>query len=146
MSQSFNRVVSVLVVEDSVIVRARLRALLAEDDAVNVVAEAASAAEAIERFRVHVPDAVVLDLQLAGSSGLDVLRHVKQVAPRCTVIMLTNHTEREFREACQKDGADHFFHKSTEFDRVADVLAALSQSHPSPGSDSAPTPSPSQPC
>ena len=139
MNGSSKRVVSLLIVEDSVVVRARLRALLAEDDSVNVVAEAASAAEAIERFRVHVPDAVVLDLQLTDSSGLEVLRHVKKACPRCTVIMLTNHTQQEFRDACHKEGADHFFHKSTEFDRVADVLAALSQSQNPQGSDSTPT-------
>ena len=146
MNDSHKKIVSVLIVEDSVIVRARLRALLAEDDSVNVVAEAASATEAIERFRVHVPDAVVLDLQLVGSSGLEVLRHVKRVAPRCIVIMLTNHTQQEFRDACHKDGADHFFHKSTEFDRVADVLAALSLTTLPPGSDFSSTQTPRQPC
>lgn len=132
MIQTCQKMVTVLIVEDSVVVRARLRVLLAEDEAVEVVAEATNAAEAIEQFRLHAPTAVVLDLQLAGSSGLEVLRHIKTVTPGCTVIMLTNHAGDEFRETCRKHGADHFFHKSIEFDRVAEVLAALTPMRRSP--------------
>jgi DNA-binding NarL/FixJ family response regulator len=124
---------SVLIVEDSVVVRARLRALLAEETDVNVIAEAASAVEAIERFNTHVPDAVVLDLQLASGSGLDVLQRIRQSAPQCVVIMLTNFAQAEFREACRKHGADHFFHKATEFERVVEVLSALASRSPASG-------------
>jgi len=116
---------SVLIVEDSVVVRARLLALLAEETDVNVIAEAASAVEAIERFNTHVPDAVVLDLQLASGSGLDVLQRIRQSARQCVVIMLTNFPQAEFREACHDHGADYFFHKATEFEKVVEVLSAL---------------------
>jgi DNA-binding NarL/FixJ family response regulator len=125
MTLPFPKPVSVLIVEDSVVVRARLRALLAEERAIHVVAEAASAAQALEQFQIHVPDAIVLDLRLAESSGLDVLQQIKRLAPQCVVIVLTSFDQAEFRELCLRYGADYFFHKATEFERVAEVLSTL---------------------
>lgn len=124
MTAYHSKPVSVLIVEDSVVVRARLRGLLAEERSINVVAEAASAAQALERFRSHMPDAVVLDLCLEESNGLDVLQEIKKAAPRCFVIVLTSYGQLEFRELCLRYGADHFFHKATEFERVVEVLSA----------------------
>lgn len=125
MTHLLPKPVSVLIVEDSVVVRARMRALLAEERSINVVAEAASASEALEQFQTHLPDAVVLDLRLFESSGLDVLHGIKRAAPRCVVIVLTSYNQTEFRELCHRYGADHFFHKATEFERVAEVLSDL---------------------
>ena len=125
MTAAFPRPVSVLIVEDSVVVRARLRGLLAEERSINVVAEAASATQALERFRTHMPDAVVLDLCLDESNGLDVLQAIKKVAPHCFVIVLTSYHQLEFRELCLRYGANHFFHKASEFERVAEVLSLL---------------------
>ena len=81
---------SVLVVDDSIIVRQALCALLAEDDCLSVVGEAASVAEARQLFELHRPGAVVLDLRLPDGSGLEVLRRVKQTKPSCLVIVLTS--------------------------------------------------------
>jgi DNA-binding NarL/FixJ family response regulator len=116
--------ISVLIAEDSVIVRARLRALLAEERLIEVVEEAEEAEEAIRKFELSEPDAVVLDLQLRRGTGLEVLRHIRRTGSRCLTIMLTNHAHAEFRDLCQQHGADYFFHKSTEFEKVAEVLAA----------------------
>ena len=132
--------ISVLIVEDSVVIRARLRALLAEERAIHVVAEAAEAEEAIQKFSLSVPDAVVLDLQLRHGSGLNVLRHIRRTGSQCMVIMLTNHAHPEFREVCQQHGADYFFHKATEFERVAEVLAARATAGLSDSSQAVPTP------
>lgn len=137
MNPPLRKPLSVLIVEDSVVVRARLRALLAEEPAIHIVAEASEAQEAIKKFSVSAPDAVVLDLQLRLGSGLDVLRHIRQSGTKCVVIMLTNYTHLEFREVCGQHGADYFFHKATEFERVAEVLAARaatghSDSNPNP--------------
>ena len=94
--------VSVLVVDDSTIVRQRLCALLAEADDICVAGEACSVEEAWNLFEQCRPDAVVLDIQLPDGSGLEVLRRIKQTMPSCLVIMLTNLCEPPFRR-----GAHH---------------------------------------
>jgi DNA-binding NarL/FixJ family response regulator len=115
----------VLVVDDSSLVRTRLAGLMAEAAAVEAVAEAGSAAEAllaVPRFR---PDVVILDLQMPEGSGLDLLRSLRRSDPSPIVVVLTNHTGDHYRRACREGGADFFFDKSTDLERVLEVVAAL---------------------
>ena len=72
---------SVYIVEDSDSIRARLVDMLGEVAGLRVVGEAESAESAVTGILRTQPDAVVLDIHLAGSSGLDVLRQVHRLAP-----------------------------------------------------------------
>ncbi len=76
-------------------------------------------------FRQHRPHAVVLDIQVPGINGLDLLAQFKQEHPECVVMVLTTYAFKEFRQRCTALGADHFFDKSTEFERVTEVLGAF---------------------
>jgi len=58
-------------------------------------------------------------------SGLDVLRSLRGSGLSPTVVVLTNHTGDHYRRACREGGADFFFDKSTELERVLEVMAAL---------------------
>ena len=124
----------VLLVDGSVPVRQRIRSLIEEAGAAEVVGEVDSAAAAIAFFHTHAPDAVVLDLHLAEGDALNVLRAIKHTRPACLVIVLTNFTDPEFQRACWRQGADYFLHKTLEFERVPSVLAALHRA-PSPSRD-----------
>lgn len=119
---ALGRALRVLLVDDSAIVRERLRALLAEDGGVEVVGEATDVAEAEEAVARLEPDAVVLDMQLATGSGLAVLRHLRRTGRAVLAIVLTNHLQAQYRRACMAEGADHFLDKSTEFVAVAEIL------------------------
>jgi DNA-binding NarL/FixJ family response regulator len=113
---------SVLVVDDSAIVRERLRVLLAEHESVRQVLEAASGADAWTLFQQHAPEVVLLDIYLPDRRGLEVLSRIKRAAPSCLVIVLTNLGDAVFRQETQRRGADHFLHKATEFERVDEFL------------------------
>lgn len=117
--------VRVLLVEDSLPVRERIRSLIEESGRAEIVGEAGTVAGALARFHQHQPDAVVLDLNLAARDGCEVLMEIKRTRPACVVIVLTNFATPECRESCLKLGADHFFDKSREFERVTEVLAKL---------------------
>lgn len=118
---------TVLIVDDSPVVRRRLSALVSEDERLRVVAEAAGALEGLYGFKTHHPDAVVLDLQMPGLNGIELLRRIKLTAPGCVVIVLTNYPPAAVREECARGGADYFLHKSTEFERVTAILGALAR-------------------
>jgi DNA-binding NarL/FixJ family response regulator len=115
----------VLVVDDSSLVRKRLAGLMAEAAAVESVAEAASAADALLAVPAFRPDVVILDLQMPEGSGLDVLRTLRGYKPAPIVVVLTNHTGDHYRRACREGGADFFFDKSTDLERVLEVVGAL---------------------
>ena len=71
---------------------------------------------------------MIVDIRLREGSGVNVVRAIAQAkrpgeAP--TVIVLTNYPVPEYYAECLAMGADHFFDKSTEFDRVGEVLEDL---------------------
>jgi DNA-binding NarL/FixJ family response regulator len=115
----------VFIVDDSASIRVRLAEMLGRMADVAVVGEAASAAEAIAGILRTLPDSVLLDLNLIGHSGLDVMRAVRPRAPAIAFVVLTNHSEPQYRQACAAAGARFFLDKSNEFDRVREVIAQI---------------------
>jgi CheY-like chemotaxis protein len=115
--------VKVLVVDDSVPVRKRVAASLAEIPGVDAVLECGGNVEAIELLRAQSPQIVVLDLNLRGESGLTFMHHAKQDGLRPLVIVLTNEPSERHRRECLARGADHFFDKSRDVDNLLGVVA-----------------------
>jgi DNA-binding NarL/FixJ family response regulator len=117
--------INVLIIDDSALLRERLSRQCSAVSNVSVVGEAGDVQTALDRFHSSYPQAVVLDLQLPGGSGMDVLAAIKKARPETTVIVLTNFPLPQVRQRCTAAGADHFFDKSTEFDVVGRVLGDL---------------------
>jgi DNA-binding NarL/FixJ family response regulator len=84
-----------MVVDDHEVVRLGLKGLLEHQSGWQVVAEAATADEAVERALESQPDVVVMDIRLAGSSGIDACRRIVNQLPDTKVIMLTSYAEDE---------------------------------------------------
>ena len=74
-----------------------------------------------------VPDAVILDIRLPRKSGIEVLRDIKKDKPSPVVIILTNYPYPQYQKECTEAGADYFLNKSTEFNKIADVLKNLTK-------------------
>lgn len=119
------RPTQVFIVDDSAAIRLRLSEMLARLEGVAVVGEAAGAREAIPAILRLRPDSVLLDLNLYGPTGLDVLKAVRLEAPEIIFIVLTNHAEPQYRRACSAAGARYFLDKTREFERVPEVLTEI---------------------
>ena len=115
----------VYIVDDSPAIRARLAEMLGRMDNVRVVGEAAAAPQAVADILSLRPHSVLLDLNLNGTNGMQVLRAVHPQAPEIAFVVLTNHAELQYRRACERAGAAYFLDKSTEFDRVPGVIAEI---------------------
>lgn len=126
--------VRVVIVDNTPLVRERLKALLrAVAPYAEVVGEADEAQAAIRLIRDTCPDVVILDFQLAGPSGVEVLRAVKLAPHTPVVIMLTNLSSLEYQITCLAAGAEYFLDKSFAFERLGDILHDLVR-QPSPDS------------
>jgi two-component system response regulator DevR len=112
----------VFIVEDSPLIRSHLVELLGEIDGVCVVGEAQSPYEAVAGIRRTQPHCVVLDLQLIGGSGIDILRAVHPHSPQIAFVVLTANSTAQYRRACMQAGASWFLDKSTEFDKLKQVV------------------------
>jgi len=112
----------VFLVENSPLVRERLRAVIEKVDGVEMVGEAASVDEATRAIPVSRAEAVVLDLHLDGGSGFDVMRALQKSAPATAVYVLTSFVNDSYRRAAERLGARGFFDKTNE---IPSLLAAL---------------------
>lgn len=121
---TFPAPLKVFLVEDSVMIRERLVTLLSPIEGLELTGFAEHSEQAVLQITAERPDAVVLDLNLASGSGLDVLREVRRAAPEVEIFVLTNFAVPQYRRLCTALGARGFFDKTTEFERVRDALAA----------------------
>jgi two-component system response regulator DevR len=87
--------VRIMIVDDHEVVRLGLRGLLERQPGWQVVAEASTADEAVDRALELRPDVVVMDIRLAGSSGIEACRRIISEIPETKVIMLTSYAEDE---------------------------------------------------
>lgn len=121
---------SVILVEDSAVVRERLVDLLHRDAAFEIVGEYEDAQDAIDGIRKVNPNVVLLDIKLRKSSGTQVLQFVKEHAPNVKVIVLSNYAEPQYRARYLADGAFEVLDKSNEFDRVSAILHLFDKHQP----------------
>jgi len=91
------------------------------------IIQARDVQDAMEKIFEFNPDLTILDIKMPGGSGIDVLKELKAMNPEAMVIMLTNYPYPQYREKCMKEGANFFFDKSTEFERVVDVVKEVMQ-------------------
>ncbi len=117
-------VIRVVLVDDQPLIRSGIRALLDAEDDISVVAEAANGREAVELAVAHLPDIVLMDVQMPEMDGIDATRRIVN-DDRLTdvrVVMLTNYGLDEYVFNALRAGASGFVVKDTEPD---DLLQAL---------------------
>ncbi len=115
----------VFIADDSQVIRERLSALLSEIEGLEIIGEAKDGLEGRDAILEQKPDVVILDIRMPWRNGLDILRDIKESNPDIKVIILTNYPYPQYRRRCMEEGADYFFDKSSEFEKVPEVLAKL---------------------
>ena len=114
----------VLIADDSEVLRERTVALVNGEGA-EIVAEAVDGIDAFEKAKSLSPDLVVLDIRMPRKSGLEVLPQIARLRPAPVVAVLTNYAYSAYRSRCAALGAGHFLDKSTEFEKLREIVAEL---------------------
>lgn len=117
----------VLVADDSQPIRQRLVERLLNLEGVRVV-EAVDTPDALSQIETFCPDVVVLDIRMPGGGGIKALTEIKARHPQIVVMIMTSYPYVQYWRKCLEGGADFFFDKSTEFERVAEVIGRLGKS------------------
>jgi DNA-binding NarL/FixJ family response regulator len=110
--------ISLLVVDDHWLVRLGLTNLFGSLRHFNVVADAATAADAVAAARTHTPDVVIMDVRLPDGSGVEACRQIRSDEPSTRVIMLTSFSDDEAVIAAILAGASGYLLKQSDPERL----------------------------
>ena len=126
--------IKVLLVDDEALVRAGIALILGNADDMEIVAEAADGAEAVELARRHRPGVALVDIRMPKQDGIATAREIRRLAPRTQVVMLTTFGEDAYVARALRAGAAGFLLKDTPPDDLIQAvrIAARGESILSP--------------
>jgi len=114
-----------LIADDSVLFRDRLKRLLNNFEFVSVVAEAGNGVEALQLIHDTDPDVAILDVRMPELNGIEVLKKIREAGPRPKVIILTNYPYKQYRDRSLAEGADYFFDKNQNIQDLTEIITKL---------------------
>ena len=117
----------VLLVDDSDILRNHLITILSDMENVDIVGESINTESAIKDLKKKKPDLVILDIRMPGEGGIHVLKIARKKYPDLKVIIFTDYPYPQYRTKCMEIGADYFFDKSTETEKMIDQIKQLAK-------------------
>ncbi len=120
-----DRPLRVLLADDEHLIRGALAALLALEEDLVVVAEAASGPEALAMARAHRPDVAVLDLQMPGADGVKVATALRAELPDCRTMIVTSHGRPGHLKRALAAGVRGFVPKTVSARRLAEIIRTV---------------------
>lgn len=117
--------IRVLIADDHAVVRSGLSVLLNAQPDFEVVGEAATGEEAVERTTTLVPDVLLLDIAMPGLNGLEAARHIRRRAPEVRIIVLTMHDDEGYLRQFLEIGASGYVLKKAADTELADAIRAV---------------------
>jgi DNA-binding NarL/FixJ family response regulator len=119
----------IMTVDDSAVVADRLQFMLQEVDRVEVLGNATNISEALHLIHQQEPNVVILDIHLKEdmlvTNGVHLLIQLRRKYPHMKIIMLTNLSGPQYRSTCMAFGADYFFDKTNDFEKIPEALKEI---------------------
>jgi len=120
-------VIRILLVDDHPVVRHGLRALLGLQPDWEVIDEAEDGSEAVDKVQRLTPDVVLLDISMPKMGGLEACRLIRETAPQCEILILTQHDSPQMLREALDAGARGYVMKSHAARDLLDAVEAVSQ-------------------
>ena len=117
--------IRVLVVDDQDLVRSGICRLLADAEQVEVVGDAASGEEAVQKARDLEPDVVLMDINMPGIGGLEATQKILQRQPEIQIIALTVYDGDPYTSRLLKIGASGYLTKGAHFDEMLRAIVKV---------------------
>ena len=118
---------TVLLADDSFLLRERLQDMLGRFGQVRIAGSLHNGTEALQALRTLKPDLAIVDLKMPGLTGLEVLTEIRKEDLSLKFIILTYYATDYFRQMAMQAGADYFFSKIGDFEKLSLVVEAMLQ-------------------
>lgn len=115
----------IVIADDSKVLIDHLSEMLADITGVEIIGQAVDTETAIALILEKIPDVAIVDIKMPGKGGIHVLEEVKTKNSRIKVIIFTNYPYHQYREKALEKGADFFFDKSGEMEKMLDTVKEL---------------------
>lgn len=116
---------TILIVDDSLLIIDRLTDSLKDHETVKKILVATDYAEAVKILEEKITDIVLLDIQLPGKNGIDLLKFIVKEYPDTKVIMCSNMSSDYYIKLCKEIGAKYFVDKSKDFELIPGILTSI---------------------
>lgn len=113
---------TIVIVDDHVLFRQGLAALLRERPGWTVVGEAGGGDEAIALATTLKPDVVLIDVEMPGIGGIEAAQQIRAVSPRTTIVALSMYTNAHYQDRMRRAGASAFVRKSQPIHELLDAI------------------------
>lgn len=117
--------IRVLIVDDHPVVRSGLKRILGDEIDIEVAGEAQNAQEALDLANKTACDVLVLDIELPGRSGLDVLKDLKKSQPKLPVLVLSIYPKEQFAVRVLRAGAVGYLTKESAPEELVKAIRAV---------------------
>lgn len=115
----------VVIVDDHPVVRERLAQLINHELDMEVCGEAEDTQSALEIIRQAVPDLVIIDITLRGSSGIDLIKHLKALSIKVPILVLSMHEEALYAARVLRAGANGYITKHQPAQEIAAAIRKI---------------------
>lgn len=117
----------VLLANDSALILERLKELLSVHGQVEIAGSLKNGVETLAAIKVQNPGLAIIDMNMPGLNGLEILNEVRKVNKTTKIIILTFYSSEYYRNIAMQSGADYFFNKADDFEKISLVVERLVQ-------------------
>ncbi len=117
--------IRLLIADDHLMFRQGIRGLLADQEDMQVVAEAANYGEVMNALRSHEFEVAVVDLSMPGRDGIEMITHVKALRPALRILVLTMHHEEQYAARALRAGANGYLTKGSAAEQLVTAIRRL---------------------
>jgi len=117
--------VKILIADDSVLILEALQEMLGGLGQVEIVASCQNGTDALKAIRALRPDLAIVDIKMPGLTGLEVVAETRKENKTTPFIILTFYSSGYYRQQAILAGADYFFSKTDDFQKIAEVVGEM---------------------
>lgn len=121
--------IRILIADDHGVMRAGLRAILEDEPSIEVVGEAASGEEVLQKSKVLQPDIILLDIGMPGIDGIEVARRLSKSSNQAKILILSIYEDESLLREAIRAGASGYIVKKAAGDELLDAIQAVSRGY-----------------